>query len=335
MPAGNFKKTFFLISIVLLFVLTVKAQKNNEEISLAQQLQSFYNISLLPKYFSNTIEAQTSSYDTTWGNNDGFAGTYSFVRKDKDSNLVIFDIKGAGVVNRIWTPTPAEDTLDFYIDDTLHAAFSIKYIDLFTNKIYPFVNPLCGNELGGYYCYLPIPFQTSCKIVCRAKQTQFHQIQYRLYPQGTTIKKFSFKLSAEEETALQRIADLWNKEEHNVRDFNTNENNILTTTKTIKLIPGNSTTIFSNNEGGRILAISFSNASAFEGSQKLVDIKITWDDEKIPAVYCPGSGFFWICFWQKFHAEPCCWALNKIKIIVTCQCLLIKCARDRIGVQKK
>jgi len=125
-------------------------------------LSAFYDISKLPHYLTNTIEAQTSTYDSTGGNNDGFSGTYSFIKKHKDSNLVIFDIKGAGVINRIWTPTPANDTLDFYIDDTLHPAFSIKCMDLFSIKVYPFIGPLCGNEPAGFFCYLPIPFQTHC-----------------------------------------------------------------------------------------------------------------------------------------------------------------------------
>src|SRR5450432_4316710 len=191
MHAYALKKILFFTLLVLFFTINANTQNkpgtssNQVVISLLEQLRTYYDISYLPQYLANTTVAQTSTYDTTGGNNDGFSGTYSFLRKDKDSNLVIFDVKGAGVINRIWTPTPTSDTLDFYIDDSLHAAFSIKYADLFSNKIYPFIKPLCGNELGGYYCYLPIPFQWCCKIVCRARKTQFHQIQYRLYSRGT------------------------------------------------------------------------------------------------------------------------------------------------------
>ena len=140
MHAFNLKKFLLFIPMVLFFTMTAHTQNNygvaNKQamISLSEQLRSFYEISHLPQYLTNTIVAQTSTYDTTGGNNDGFSGTYSFIRKDKDSNLVIFDIKGAGVINRIWTPTPTSDTLDFYIDDTLHAAFSIKYWIFFPIK---------------------------------------------------------------------------------------------------------------------------------------------------------------------------------------------------------
>jgi len=302
MHAFALKKLLLLIPPLLFFTKTAHTQispgigTNKTVISLSEQLRSFYDISYLPQYLANTTVAQTSTYDTTGGNNDGFSGTYSFIRKDKDSNLVIFDIKGAGVINRIWTPTPTSDTLDFYIDDTLHAAFSIKYTDLFSNKIYPFISPLCGNELGGYYCYLPLPFQTNCKIVCRARQTQFHQIQYRLYPRGTMVKKFSTSLTVEEKAALKRIADLWNEDKHGVKDFYKNDNNVITRFKTITLLPGETGTIFSTQQGGRILEVKLDNAGVFEGLQKPVDIKITWDDETVPAVYCPAADFFGYAF---------------------------------------
>jgi hypothetical protein len=133
----------------------------------------------------DTYSAQVSSYDTTGGNNDGFGGQYSFIRRNADSSLVIFDVKGAGVINRIWTPTPTKDTLDFYIDDAKQPTLSINYMDLFSGKVYPFVQPLCGNQLGGYYCYYPILFQKRCVIVSRGKKMMFHQVGYRLYNKGT------------------------------------------------------------------------------------------------------------------------------------------------------
>ena len=132
---------------------------SQKTITVVDELKNFYNISELPSYRSNTYSAQVSSYDTTGGNNDGFGGHYSFIRRNADSSLVIFDVKGTGVINRIWTPTPTRDTLDFYIDDAKQPTLSINYMDLFSGKVYPFVQPLCGNQLGGYYCYFPILFQ--------------------------------------------------------------------------------------------------------------------------------------------------------------------------------
>ena len=182
------KRGFLFILVVPGFILSAYAQNNpdinnNPVISLAEQLRSFYDIARLPGYVANTIVAQTSTYDTTGGNNDGFSGTYSFIRKDKDSNLVIFDMKGAGVINRIWTPTPTNDTLDFYIDDTVHAAFSIKYTDLFSNKVYPFIHPLCGNELGVITAICPFLFKNIVKLFAGPARPNFTR-----YNTGSTRK---------------------------------------------------------------------------------------------------------------------------------------------------
>jgi hypothetical protein len=109
--------------------------------SVSDELSIFYDITSLPSFLDGAYSAQISSYDTTGNNDDGFSGRYSFLRRNSDSSLVIFDVKGKGVITRIWTPTPTEDTLDFYIDDETRPTFSIKYLDLFSGKRYPFVAP--------------------------------------------------------------------------------------------------------------------------------------------------------------------------------------------------
>ena len=117
--------------LMLLALSSVTAQDANREtgmnrIVLVDELRTLYDISTLPAYRSNTISAQVSTYDPTGGNEDGFNGNFSFVRRNADSTLVLFDVVGSGVINRIWTPTPTNDTLDFYIDDTTRPALSIN-----------------------------------------------------------------------------------------------------------------------------------------------------------------------------------------------------------------
>ncbi len=265
-----------------------------KEHSLAGELRAFYDIASLPEYLDSTYSAQVSSYDTTGNNDDGFSGTYSFLKRNEDGSLVIFDKKGAGVINRIWTPTPTEDTLDFFIDDDSRPAFSIKYLDLFSGKSYPFVAPLCGNQLGGFYCYLPIPFSTSCRIVCRGKKLQFHQIQYRMYKEGAKVIPFKIDLNKEERNSLEKIAALWNSENPTMHDF---YSDILPNKlQKFEIKPGETVTVFKLNQGGRIASFKLSPANSFEGLSKNVDIKITWDDETIPAVYCPIADFFGYAF---------------------------------------
>ncbi|MEO6914996.1 MAG: glycoside hydrolase family 172 protein [Chitinophagaceae bacterium] len=274
------------------FVVASMAQKPRQ-VSLVTELKPLRDISSLPAYRENTSIDQVSSYDTTGGNDDGFSGKYSFLRKIADDKLVIFDARGPGVINRIWTPTPSDDSLDFYIDDTLRPAFTIKYRDLFSGKVYPFVTPLCNNQLGGFYCYLPIPYQSRCMIVYRGKNTQFHQIGYRSYPKGTVVKKFNIKLGDDERAELGEINKFWSKSEKKVADYLAGNAGAVKSFKmTFPLKPGESRVLADVKTGGRIVGIELDPASAFEEMAKNIDIRITWDNEANPAVYCPVADFF-------------------------------------------
>ena len=284
---------FLLVLLLFTFNSSGYAQKT---ISLSDVLKSFTSIAALPSYENNTTVAQVSTYDTTGGNNDGFNGTYSFVRRNPDSSLVIFDIKGSGVINRIWTPTATTDTFDFYIDDGFRPSLSIAFSDLFSGKVFPFTAPLCGNALGGSYCYFPILFNKSCRIVVRAKKIQFHQIQYRLYPPGTTAKSFQGTLSADEKNILQNVNALWSYTRTNpglVKIFAGEGSQLFQQNISIK--PGETKTVFNIEKGGRITGLSFETGNHIIPG-KNVDIKITWDKEKNPAVYCPLVDFFGYAF---------------------------------------
>ena len=288
---------------VLLFLIMTCAgafsQRENrgkKQMGLTDFLKEFYDISSLPVYESGTYCAETSTYDRTGGNNDGFAGTYSFVRRNADSTLVLFDQKGPGVINRFWTPTPTDDTLDFYIDDTLKSAFSIVYRDLFTGKVYPFIAPLCANQLGGYYCYLPIPFNKSCKIILRAKTTRFHQIGYRMFAPDLSLKSFSLSLTNEEKAALQKINTTWTNPAIALKDIY-NPKTVLNEEKRVVTIkPGQTLTIFQSAVPGRIAGFELISSALLDTVAKNIDIKITWDDEKNPAVFCPLADYFGYAF---------------------------------------
>src|SRR5690606_16862891 len=165
------------------------------------------DISQLPKYRSGQLVEQISSYDRTGGNDDGFDGTYSYIRRE-EGKLVIADLKGPGVVNRIWTPTPTDDLISFYFDGEEAPRLQIKFSDLFSGKVFPFVKPISGNEIGGYYCYVPIPYEKSLKIVFHGEKILFHQIQHRNMP-GTKVKSWTGDFSPDDRALLDEVSQLW------------------------------------------------------------------------------------------------------------------------------
>src|SRR5688572_2207261 len=113
-------KLFFYTLSFLLLCQQSKAQNRTAEnvVSVATELKSYFSIADLPVYREASYVGQVSSYDRTGGNDDGFSGRFSYMRKLQDNSLVLFEMQGPGIINRIWTPTPSNDSLDFYIDDT-------------------------------------------------------------------------------------------------------------------------------------------------------------------------------------------------------------------------
>ena len=285
----------FTIIIVLLIitgsVFNIQGQKKAEKSLFISELKQLSSVVDLPQYFNKTNSLQVSSYDRTGGNNDGFAGTYSYIRRKPDSTLVIFEAEGNGVINRIWTPTPTDDTLDFYFGGKSEPDLSMRFSDIFSGKQDPFIAPLCGNELGGYYSYLPIPYSKGCKIVFRGKVMRFLQIQYKELPENLSIENFSINLNKEEIDALNEVAEVWNmnKSIFNSADLLVEEHEVI-------LSPGEKKVIFSSDCGGRILGIEMDNPDIFSNSDNNIDIKISYDDEKNPAIYAPAADFFGYAF---------------------------------------
>ncbi|TKC13035.1 DUF2961 domain-containing protein [Pedobacter polaris] len=286
------KKVVFMIAMMLLYASTSIVKAQIKQVSINSELEKMLTIADLPKYTTAKIR-QFSSYDTTGNNDDGFSGKYSFLRKNPDSSLVIFEASGAGVINRIWTPTPTNDSIDFYFDGSEKPSYTIKFSDLFSGKVYPFNLPLCGNQVGGYFCYFPIPYKNGCKVVFRGKKLEFYQIQYSNLSAGSVGKTFNGNLTKEERETLAKVASSWNdiKNEKISKDKNVQK---LSIAKTINA--GQTILLSSILKGGRIVGFELDNAKQYESLTKQIDIKITWDNEVEPAIYLPITDFFGYAF---------------------------------------
>jgi hypothetical protein len=257
--------------------------------SVSDELEELFRIELLPQFRTNSIVGQISSYDTTGGNNDGFSGMYSFIRKEGD-RLILADLKGPGVINRIWTPTPSEDTIEFYFDGESEPGIRVRFIDLFSGEIFPFIHPVVGNEVGGYYCYMPIPFNKSCKISYLGNVMYFHQIQYRLYGENKPVESFPVDWSEEEKNMLQKVCDFWDdKQAIGLKSVYTD---YVEKTETFSLTPGKSKTIFEKNRGARLVKLEIQPADAFAGLYKDLLLEARWDEELNSAILCPVADFF-------------------------------------------
>lgn len=250
----------------------------------------------LPEFHSGSKVAQFSSYDRTGGNDDGFSGQYSFLRKEED-HLVLAELTGPGVIHRIWTPTPSESIIEFLFDGEDKPRIRLPFQDLFSGSVHPFARPVVGHEVGGYYCYLPIPYEKSCRVILRAPSLQFIQIQYRTLPEGETTRSFPVEWTDRHNEALRRVADLWDRYGTDISDRTAPpEAKIETSRFSVRLAPGESRTLFEAAAGGRIAGLRVSPASALSGPARDVVLKAWWDGDAVPAIHAPLADFFGYAF---------------------------------------
>jgi len=261
--------------------------------TLEKELEQLSEFKLLPQYRDNTVVRMESSYDRTEGNDDGFSGKYSYLRKEAENRLIIAELKGPGVIQRIWTPTPTEDTIQFYFDNEVQPRISIRFIDLFSTKVYPFVSPLVGNEVGGFYCYIPIPYKKNCKIVYLGERIQFHQIQHRTFPENTHVNSFSLDFSTTEKGALQNAVKRW---ENYDQATLTNENEVQIIEKEVVINAGETIKVAEVNEGGRIVRMEFQNSSQITNSNACLIFRAKWDNDEEYAINAPLRHLFGYAF---------------------------------------
>lgn len=105
-------------------------------------------------------------------------------------NQVIAGMKGPEVINRINTPTSTSNVILLFFDGGEKPRLSLPLYELFASNRFPFLAPVCGHEVGGFYCYLPIPYRKSCKVIYKGKML-FWQMQYKTYPENTKISSCS------------------------------------------------------------------------------------------------------------------------------------------------
>ncbi|RNI26494.1 glycoside hydrolase family 172 protein [Rufibacter latericius] len=256
-----------------------------------KELLNLADISRLPLYRSGNME-QLSSFDRTGGNDDGFSGKYSAVRKEP-GGLVLADLKGPGVVNRIWTPTPEADTVKFFFDGEKKPRISIPFINLFTGKHDPFVAPLCGTQLGGFYCYLPIPYEKSLKILYTGKNLRFHQIQFRSLDRKERMGSFTPALLNQNKDVLEKIASAWGKQTSPLLLYG---DKLKSQKVNVVLRKGAEATLFEMNNGGRIVGLEIGAGSDLLQAYQKVLLTARWDDEKTNALELPLHTFFGFAF---------------------------------------
>jgi hypothetical protein len=251
---------------------------------------------LLPRLGRSVEAGMVSSYDRGGGNDDGFSGKYSFIRKEP-GGLVLADLEGPGVVTRIHTPTPTDDVVEFYFDGEAAPRIRRKVAELFDGTRAPFLPPLVGAGAGGRYCYVPIPFRRSCKIVVKAETFCFYDIDYSRFPEDAAITTYQEQPSAGFQRWLEEAGRLLGRAGTDISDALLPEGARLEkTTVRGALPPGGTLKLFGASGPGRVVGLRIGPAAAFAGKERDIVLRMFWDGGKEPAVECPVGDFFGYSF---------------------------------------
>ncbi len=235
-----------------------------------------------------------SSFDRTGGNDDGFSGKHSFIRKEGDG-LVLADLEGPGVIYRLWTPTPTDDWIEFYFDGESQPRLRVRFRELFLGTTAPFLKPLAGYGVGGFFSYVPLPYAKSCKVVARAERVQFYQINYARYAAATPVVSWQAAptdVPGDASEPWTRLRAVWNVQGGDLAPFIAPPGAALETERRhITLAAGAAMTAFERSTPGRIVGLRLRPIEALRDKQRQVRLRIAFDGLP-PSVDCPLGDFF-------------------------------------------
>ncbi len=242
----DFSMRPFLLMLLILAAFVAPARSQTDFLQReAPTLFPLYRLDTLPTLRQSIKVGSISSYDRTGGNDDGFSGKYSFIRKE-EGGLVIADLKGPGVITRIWTPTPRpiDAMVEFYFDGETSPRIRVKFIDLFSGRHFPFLSPLSGSGAGGFYTYVPLPYKQSCKILVKADRVNFYQINYATYP-NRRVESYTTSRTSELKEDLEKVGTLFALSGQDISSYTISDSSKLQRRAfNGQIRPGRATTIF-------------------------------------------------------------------------------------------
>jgi len=294
------KLVILAVSVVILCAGSAAADDLSYE-DLVHRLTDLERLATLPE--KGTKCAQWSSYDrrskydaendkyVNWdanGDNDGC------IRRE-DGKFVMAEMDGPGVIWRIWSARPLDGHVKIYIDGKSKPAVDLPFKGYFNREKEPFVYPsLVHTKARGKNCYVPIPYQESCKIVAEEGWGAYYHFTYEKLPEGTKVPSFSLPLSKGATQALEQADDFLSNK-LGTDPAGTREGQ-KTLWKRFSVEPGETLTVADFDGPKAITALKV--AMDFEDKEDEVKalremtLQITWDGQKEPAVWAPLGDFF-------------------------------------------
>jgi len=183
-----------------------------------EALRDLYELERLPRLRPGVGFRMFSSYDRTGGNDDGFTGKYSALRRE-GGDSVLAEVDGPGVIRRIYF-APSDwwrkgllnergERLRIYLDGAAAPAVDIPAADLFSGRLPQFPRPLVGSGNGGFFSFVPVAFRRGCKVVVEGTNVRFYQVSVHTLPSAMGVTTFSMAATPARRDALARAVKVW------------------------------------------------------------------------------------------------------------------------------
>lgn len=213
------------------------------------------------------------------------------IRKEGDE-LVFAEIEGPAVIWRIWSALAKEGHVKIYLDGQAEPAVDLPFIGYFNRENTPFVFPALVHEAArGQNCYVPIPFQKSCKITASGDWGAYYHFTYTTYPKGTILPTFTRKLTEEELHALDRANTVLSPKGAGIESRRKGQSKM---TETVEVAPGKTVTV-ARIEGERAISgidVSLPVAKGDLDTLRDLTLHMYWDGQSQPSVWSPLGDFF-------------------------------------------
>ena len=294
-----------IVLILAALASTARAQETLGYPDLVRRMTDLGRLAVLPD--PGETCAQWSSYDRAskydektgkyvhWDANGDGGG---IIRTEGDL-VVMAEMKGPGCIWRIWSAAAQKGHVKIYLDDQPEPAVDMPFAHYFDGKHAPFAYPALSYNLGEVGCsgqnlYLPIPYQKSCKIVAEKGWGNYYHFNYATYPAGTVLPTFSAALAEKNAEAIAKVNDFLAKDlGGDPAGMRTGQEKLA---QAVRVAPGKTAAVAKLSGSRAITALwakaKFADrADEITGLRKLA-LRITWDGQSRPAVWCPLGDFF-------------------------------------------
>ncbi len=243
---------------------------------------------------ASQYDEKTGKYVHWDANGDG----QGIIRKEGDQS-VMAEMKGPGCIWRIWSAAPGKGHVRIFLDDQEKPVVDLPFTEYFDGKHAPFNYPslsynLADVQSSGQNLYLPIPYQKSCKIVADKDWGNYFHFGYKTYPEGTVLPTFSAELVAQHADQLKAVDQFFAKKLGT--DPAGKRAGQQTVKNAVSVAPGETACVAKLDGPRAITALwvktQFANREDEMAGLRNMALRITWDGQSKPAVWCPLGDFF-------------------------------------------